>query len=162
MKRLQASRKLGGATDAIEATPATAATARCAGLRVSCFHSATQFSTIVTSAEPWITCTSRPGLKSASIAPNTMALTMVPSSSMTYISPTTRGWDSTGARSVASARPAVCVVCSPAPTIRKAMPAPAWPIQAGHCAALPPPESTSSAKGMMASPPNWISVPIQM
>ena len=119
-------------------------------------------STIVASAEPWITCTRRPGENSASSAPNTSALTMVPNSSITYIRPTTLGCDSVGARSVASASPAVCVVCRPAPTSRNAMPAPAGPIQAGHSAALPRPLSTSSAKGITARPPNWISVPIQM
>ena len=42
-------------------------------------------------------------------------------------SATTRGRASCGARSVASARPAVCVVCRPAPTSRKASAAPTWP-----------------------------------
>ena len=90
------------------------------------------------------------------------ALTMVPSSSITYIRPTTRGCDSTGARSVASASPAVCVVCSPAPTSRKASAAPAWPTHTGQAAALPPPESTSSVKGTIARPPNCTMLPIQM
>ena len=113
-------------------------------------------------AEAWITWTSRPGLNSASKVPNTSALTMLPASSITYIRPTTLGCDSTGARSVARASPAVWVVCKPAPTSKKATPAPAGPIQAGQCAALPPPESTSSANGMIASPPNCTMVPIQM
>ena len=76
----------------------------------------------------WI---SRAGLKSASSAPKTSALTIMPSSSITYINPTTLGCDSTGARSVASASPTVCVVCMPAPTSKKAMAAPRWPTQTG-------------------------------
>ena len=39
---------------------------------------------------------------------------------MTYISAMTRGRTCSGARSVASASPAVCVVCSPAPTSKNA------------------------------------------
>ena len=45
---------------------------------------------------------------------------------------------------------------------RKARPAPMWPSQTGHLCASPPPDSTSSAKGMMARPPNSTSVPFQM
>ena len=83
-------------------------------------------------AQAWITCTSRAGLNSLRKAPKQNALTMVPTSSITYISPTTLGRLSGGARSVASARPAVCTVCRPMPTIRNAMPAPAGPTHAGH------------------------------
>ena len=61
------------------------------GRRVSCCHSASMFSTMVATAEPWITCTSRPGVKSCSKAPKTSALTMLPSNSITYIRPTTLG-----------------------------------------------------------------------
>ena len=42
------------------------------------------------------------------------------------------------------------------------MPAPHQPTQTGQAAALPPPPSTSSAKGMTARPPNCSSEPIQM
>src|SRR3990167_1665852 len=148
----QLARKLGAC--------AGACTPRC-GRRVSCFHKASRFSAMVATAEPWITSIKRPALKFSSIAPNTSALTMVPASSITYIRPTTRGCDSTGARSVASASPAVWVMCRPAPTSRKASPAPAWPIHDGHSLAWPPPDSTSSANGMIASPPNWIIVPFE-
>lgn len=75
----------------------------------------------------------------------------------------TLGWDSSGTRSVASASPAVCAMCSPAPTIRKAIPAATWPIQAGHWPALPLEMSTSRAKGMDGrASPNWIIDPFQM
>jgi len=117
---------------------------------------------MVTTAEPWITWISRAGLKSSSSLPNTRALTIMPSSCETYISPTTLGWLSVGVRSVASARPAVCVMWMPAPTSRKARPAPRWPIHAGHWLAVPPPDSTSSANGMIARPPNCTIVPFQM
>ena len=77
---------------------------------------------------------------------------------MTYISATTRGRVASLAWSVASARPAVCEVCSPAPTIKKDSAAAPWPTQGG-VATAPPPDSTSKAKGMIARPKNWISVP---
>ena len=91
-----------------------------------------------------------------------MALTIIPTSSITYISPTTLGWLSVGAKSVAKAKPTVCVVCRPAPTSKNATAAPNWPIQAGASADCPAPANTSSAKGMIEKPPNCIKVPIQM
>jgi hypothetical protein len=53
------------------------------GLRGSCFHSATRFSTTVITADAWITCTSFPGTKSASAAPKASALTIEPMSNIT-------------------------------------------------------------------------------
>ena len=131
------------------------------GLRFSCFHIAAMFSTIVATAAPWMTWISLAGVKSASKVPNSSELTIMPISSITYISPTTLGCDSTGARSVARASPTVCVMCSPAPTSRKASPAPSWPNQAGYWCELPPPDSTSKANGIIASPPNCSIVPFQ-
>ncbi len=52
-------------------------------------------------------------------------------SSTTYIRPTTFGWSSRGARSVASASPTVWIVCTPPPTIRKASAAEETPSQKG-------------------------------
>ena len=74
-----------------------------------------------------------------------------------HSSATTLGCVSGGERSVASASPTVCVVCSPAPTSRKASPAAAWPMMIGP---LLSPERMMSANGMIASPPNCTSVPI--
>ena len=130
--------------------------------RPSCFHSESPLSTSVATAEAWMTCTSRAGVYSVSIQPNTAALTIDPASSITYIRPTILGWSRSGTKSVASARPAVWVVCRPMPTSRKATAAAAGPIQLGQACALPPPESTNRAQGMMARPPNWIMVPRQM
>ena len=45
-------------------------------------------STTQTTAAPWITWINRPGEKFANAAPNTKALTTMPASSITYISPT--------------------------------------------------------------------------
>ena len=64
-----------------------------------------------------------------------------------------------GARSVASARPTVCTVCSPAPTSRNASAAAACPIQSGPVVS---PDRISSANGMIAKPPNCSIVPNQM
>ena len=72
----------------------------------------------VTTAQPWITWISRPGVKSVRKAPNASAETIDPSRRLTYISPTTLACWSSRARSVARARPTVCVICTPAPTIR--------------------------------------------
>ena len=83
----------------------------------------------------------------------------MPTSSITYIRATTRGRAAAGARSVASARPAVCTVCAPAPTSRKARQADTRPAQT--CSVVSPLSSTS-ANGMMARPPNCSSVPVQM
>jgi hypothetical protein len=83
----------------------------------------------------------------------------MPTKSITYISATTRGRVSAGAKSVASARPAVCVVCKPAPTKRNARAAEARP---AHSWIGVSPDSKINANGMMASPPNCISVPNQM
>ena len=83
------------------------------GLRASCFHSASRLSTIVASAAPCTTWISRTALKWRSTRPNNRPLPIMPISNITYISATTRGRASAGARSVASARPAVCVVCKP-------------------------------------------------
>ena len=74
-----------------------------------------------------------------------------------HSSATTFGCDSGGERSVASASPTVCVVCSPAPTSRKANAAAAWPMTIGP---LVSPDRISSANGMIASPPNCTIVPI--
>ncbi len=76
---------------------------------------------------------------------------------MTQSSATTRGNCREGARSVASASPAVCTVCMPAPTSRKAKAAPALPIQSGPFMS---PDRSISANGMMARPPNCSSAPI--
>ena len=129
-----------------------------AGLRGSCFHSAIAFSTMVASAAPWITWISRIWLNGCSTAPNTRALATMPNSSIMHSSATTVGCDSGGDRSVASASPTVCVVCSPAPTIKKASAAAACPTQG---AALLSPDNRISANGMIANPPNCTSVPIQ-
>ena len=51
--------------------------------RGSCFHSATKFSTSVTTAAPWITCTSRVAEKSTSSDPIASAASIVPASSIT-------------------------------------------------------------------------------
>ena len=77
------------------------------GRRGSCFHMATVLSTSVASAQAWMTCTSRAGVKSDRNQPKTKALPTVPASSITYISPTTLGCAARGERSVARARPAV-------------------------------------------------------
>ncbi len=84
----------------------------------------------------------------------------MPTSSITYISATTRGRVDSGARSVASARPAVCTVCMPAPTSRNASAALACPIHQGP--QVMSPDSRISANGMIARPPNCIQVPSQM
>ena len=152
-KVAQDSRKLGSAAGG--ARPR-------AGRRVSCFHMAATFRSIAATAAAWITCTSRPGEKSAKAAPNNKALAIMPTSSMTYIRPTTLAWDAGGVRSVARASPAVCTMWAPAPTIRKAIAAETWPIQSGASAASSLPASTRSAKGMTAKPPNWSSDPCQM
>ena len=62
---------------------------------------------------------------------------------------------------MASARPAVCAVCRPSPTTRKASAATSWPT-IGGVATWPNPESTNRAKGMIARPKNCSSVPVQM
>ena len=118
------------------------------------------FSNTLSMAAPCTTCTSFLSEKSASSALHSVPPSTMPSSSITYIKATTRGRESSEARSVASARPVVCVVCSPVPTSRKASPAHRWPTQA--MPSCPSPVSTSSAKGMIASPPNCSPVPIQM
>ena len=122
-----------------------------AGLRGSCFHRAMALRTIVASAAPWITWISRISLNGCSSAPNSSALNTMPSSSIMHSSATTVGCVSGGDRSVASASPTVCVVCSPAPTSRNASAAAACPTHAG---ALLSPDSRINAKGMMARPPN--------
>jgi hypothetical protein len=69
-------------------------------------------------------------LKSASSRPKSAPPPTMPSSSITYISATTRGRGSSGARSVASARPAVCTsACRPRPAGRPGRAD--WPSQAG-------------------------------
>ena len=112
MKRRQASRKDGS-------TCAFSMAAR-SGFRASCFHSAMLLSTSVIKAAPCTTCTRVLGEKSASTRPKKVPLPTMPISSITYIRATTRGRVSSSARSVASARPAVCAVCRPIPTTRKA------------------------------------------
>ena len=86
----------------------------------------------------------------------------MPRSNMTYIKPTTLGCDSFGAKSVASARPTVCTVCKPAPTRRKEKPAAICPIHTGRASDSPCLARTSTAKGMMARPPNCTSEPCQI
>ena len=112
----------------------------------------------MTAAEPWMTWMSRISLNGVSSAPNATAPPTMPTSSIMHSRPTTFGWLSTGARSVASASPTVCTVCTPAPTRRNAKAAATVPTQAG---ALLSPERRISANGMMASPPNCTSEPIQ-
>ena len=56
--------------------------------------------------------------------PNITPLPTMPTSSITYISATTRGRLSAGDTSEASAKPAVWVICMPAPTHKNAMAAP--------------------------------------
>ena len=75
----------------------------------------------------------------------------MPIRNITYSIATTRGRVSSVARSAASASPAVWVMCSPSPVIRKASAASASPAQAGPTVWSP--DSTISAKGMIASPP---------
>ena len=83
----------------------------------------------------------------------------MPTSSMAYIIATTRGREASGAISVASARPAVCVVCSPTPTKRIARPVPRWAVQTGQWLS---PDSRIRAKGMIDRPLNWARVPSQI
>ena len=82
----------------------------------------------------------------------------MPTSSIIDSIATTFGCARSGTRSVARARPTVCVACRPAPTIRKASAALTCATQAG---AQVSPERISSAKGIIASPPNWITEPSQ-
>ena len=127
-----------------------------AGRRGSCFHRATAFSTMVVSEAPWITWISRISEKCASTTPNSSALKIMPSSSIMQSNATTLGCLSGGERSVASARPTVCVVCKPAPTNRNASAAAAWPMKTGP---LLSPERMINANGMIARPPNCSIVP---
>ena len=83
----------------------------------------------------------------------------MPSNSITYISATTRGRDFSGAISVASARPAVWVICEPAPTSKKASAELTCPSQGPK---LESPDSKISANGMIAKPANCSHDPIQM
>ena len=53
------------------------------GLRASCFHRAITFSTMVTTAAPWMTLIRVSVLKSLSSQPNISELTTMPASSMT-------------------------------------------------------------------------------
>ena len=71
---------------------------------------------------------------------------------------TTFGCASRGTISVASARPTVCTVCMPAPTIRKARPAASCATQGG---AQVSPDRIIRAKGIIARPPNCMIVPSQ-
>ena len=130
--------------------------------RGSCFHKAVTFKSKVIIAAACMTRIKRPGLKSANAAPNSKALTIIPNNSITYIKPTTLGRDSGDAKSVASASPTVWVVCKPAPTKRKATAAPNCPIHTGASFALPSPDNTNNANGMIAKPPNCTKVPIQI
>ena len=114
---------------------------------------------MVMSAVPWMTWISRTFEKSARRRPKATALTIIPTSSITQSSATTFGRACAGARSVASARPTVCVVWSPAPTSTKASAAAICP---AHNGPVVSPDRSSSAKGMIASPPNCSSVPNQM
>lgn len=120
---------------------------------------AMKFRTSVIAAQPWITWIRRSWLKSASARPKTTAASTMPNSSMSESTATTFGCDSRGARSVASARPTVCTACIPAPTIRNAIAAEACATQGG---AQVSPDSTISAKGIIASPPNCTMVPSQI
>ena len=83
----------------------------------------------------------------------------MPTSKAAYISATTRGRVSAGARSVARASPAVCATCRPAPTNRKARAAAASP---NHTGARLSPDIRIRANGMIERPPNWSIVPSQM
>ena len=105
----------------------------------------------VRSPAPCTTRTSRISLKGVSRRPKPTAASTVPTSSIMQSSATTFGRARSGARSVASARPAVWVVCIPAPVIRKARAAPACPTMGGPWLS---PERRIRAKGMIASPPN--------
>ena len=124
--------------------------------RGSCFHNAMMLRNIVTIAAPCTTPMSFTSVNERSSQPKTRLLSSTPSSSITYISATTRGRVSAGAMSVASARPAVCVVCNPAPASANASAAAMVPIHAGPCVS---PDRISSANGMIAKPPNCISEP---
>ena len=128
-------------------------------LRGSCFQAAVRFSTTVNTAAPWMTWISCVGVKLVSSTPKTAPKPIRPTNCIVYISATTRGRTRSGAKSAASARPAVCTICMPAPTIRKARAALALPIQTGPSWSPP---SSSKAKGMIARPPNCSPVPIQM
>ena len=129
-------------------------------LRGSCFHKASTFKTRVSKATVWVTRIKRPGLYSLSKSPNSSALKIMPANCITNIKPTTWGWVSGGAKSVAKAKPTVWVVCMPTPTIKKAPAAPTRPTHVGAWLAWPAPASTNRANGMTANPPNWIRVPI--
>ena len=114
---------------------------------------------MVTTAAPWTTWISRISLKLASSLPKARPEATMPTKSMVYMSAMTFGRTDSGARSVARARPAVCVVCSPAPTRRNATAEAIWPMITGPWVS---PDKTRSANGMMARPPNCTNVPIQM
>ena len=77
----------------------------------------------------------------------------MPASSIAQSSATTRGRARSGARSVASASPTVCTVCSPAPTSRNASAAATSPTHSGPVVS---PDRISSANGMIAKPPNCV------
>ena len=129
------------------------------GSRASCFHSAMMFRTIVASAVPWMTWIRRISLKCAAARRRPPRSRPCPAAASRRAAPPRAGAIPSGARSVASARPTVCVVCMPAPTSRNASPAPSWPMRSGRRVS---PDSTISANGMIARPPNCSSVPIQM
>ena len=80
----------------------------------------------------------------------------MPTNSMTYISATTRGRVFSSARSVANARPAVWVICNPAPTSKNANAPDVWPIQGDTCESA---DNKINAKGIIAKPPNCSMLP---
>ena len=128
------------------------------GSRTSCFQTATKFKIMVTIAAPWITWIKRIALKSDNNQPRMSELINIPTNNMTYKRATTRGRVSSVAKSVARARPAVCVVCIPKPTRRKATAAATSPTIGG---ATPSPDKIKRANGRIAKPPNCAIVPIK-
>ena len=83
----------------------------------------------------------------------------MPNKSVTYINETTFGLAASEARSVASANPAVCVVCNPAPIAKNAAIVATVPAQAG---AFVGSVNTMSANGITAKPPYCSIVPTQI
>jgi hypothetical protein len=132
--------------------------ARRARVAASCFHTAMRLRPRQPSPRPAPPAPAV-GVKSASSTPKTAPPPTMPTSSITYISATTRGrprpargrWPAPGRRSAWSAAPAHQQEGQRRGDVADPQPR-----------AVVSPDSSSSAKGMIARPPNCSSVPIQM
>ena len=102
-------------------------------------------------AAPWTTLISRIFEKSLNRYPMTRADKPIPTKNITYKRATTRGRLSFGALSLASANPAVWVICKPSPVIKNAKPARTSPAHKGPTVCSP--DKMISAKGIIAKPP---------